>query len=69
MLVIGNSKVHYADKVVEVQKQALSFSNPHIPYKWEHLDNVRSGAYCIFNQHFFHQYGNLAQYEIFQPIL
>ena len=25
MLVVGNSKVHYADKVVEVQKQALSF--------------------------------------------
>ena len=53
MLVISNSKVHYADKVVEVQKQALSFSNPQIPYKWEHIDNIRSGAYCIFNQHFF----------------
>jgi len=31
MLVIGNSQVHYADQVVEVKKQALSFSNPHIP--------------------------------------
>jgi len=67
MLVVGNSKVHYADKVVEVKKQALSFSNPQIPYKWEHLDKVRSGAFCIFNQHFFHQFGNLNQYEIFQP--
>lgn len=67
MLVIGNSKVHYADKVVEVQKQALSFSNPQIPYKWEHLDNIRGGAFCIFNQHFFHQYGNFNQYEVFQP--
>jgi len=67
MLVVGNSKVHYADKVVEVKKQALSFSNPQIPYKWEHLDNIRSGAYCIFNQHFFHQYGNLNQYAVFQP--
>lgn len=67
MLVIGNSKVHYADKVVEVKKQALSFSNPHIPYKWEHLDNIREGAFCIFNQHFFHQYGNLNQYSVFQP--
>jgi hypothetical protein len=37
MPLIGNGKVHYADKVVEVKKQALSFSNPHIPYKWEHL--------------------------------
>lgn len=67
MLVVGNSQVHYADKVVEVKKQALSFSNPQIPYKWEHLDNIRSGAYCIFNQHFFHQYGNLHQYSVFQP--
>ena len=67
MLVIGNSKVHFADKVVEVQKQALSFSNPLIPYKWEHLDNVRDGCFCVFNQHFFHQYGNLNQYNVFQP--
>ena len=67
MLVIGNSKVHYADKVVEVKKQALSFTNPQIPYKWEHLDNVRSGSFCVFNQHFFHQYGNLNQYSVFQP--
>jgi AraC family transcriptional activator of pobA len=67
MLVIGNSNVHYADKVVEVKKHALSFSNPQIPYKWEHLDNIRSGSFCIFNQHFFHQYGNLNQYSVFQP--
>ncbi len=67
MLVMGNSKVHFADQVIEVQKQALSFSNPQIPYKWEHLDNVRSGFFCIFNQHFFHQYGNLNQYALFQP--
>jgi AraC-like DNA-binding protein len=66
MLVIGNSKVHYADKVVEVQKQALSFSNPQIPYKWEHTDNIRSGLFCIFDQHFFHEYGNLNQYSVFQ---
>jgi AraC-like DNA-binding protein len=67
MLVSGNSQVHFADKVVEVKKHALSFSNPQIPYKWEHLDNIRSGAFCIFNQHFFHQYGNLNQYSVFQP--
>lgn len=67
MLVVGNSKVHYADKVVEVNKQALSFSNPQIPYKWEHLDNIRTGSFCIFNQHFFHQFGDLNQYSVFQP--
>jgi len=67
MLVIGNGRVHYADKVIEVQKQALAFSNPQIPYKWEHTDNIRSGFFCIFNQHFFHQFGDINQYSVFQP--
>lgn len=67
MLVKGHSQVHFADKVVEIKKQALSFSNPQIPYKWEHLDKLREGIYCIFNQHFFHQFGQLNQYEVFQP--
>jgi AraC-like DNA-binding protein len=67
MLVKGNSKVHYADKIVEVQKQALSFSNPQIPYKWEHLDRIREGIYCIFDTHFFHQFGQFHHYEVFQP--
>jgi AraC-like DNA-binding protein len=67
MLVKGNSKVHYADQVIEVKKQALSFSNPLIPYKWEHLDNNRSGSFCIFDHHFFHQFSKLSQYAVFQP--
>ncbi|MCU0391847.1 MAG: helix-turn-helix transcriptional regulator [Thermoflexibacter sp.] len=67
MLIIGCSKVHYADRIVEVQKQALSFSNPQIPYKWEHLETVHEGFFCIFNQHFFHHFGNLSEYEVFQP--
>lgn len=66
MLVIGTGKVHYADKVVVVQKQALAFSNPQIPYKWEHTDSIRSGFFCIFNQHFFHQFGDINQYSVFQ---
>jgi AraC family transcriptional activator of pobA len=67
MLIRGNSRVHYADRVIEVQKQGLSFSNPQIPYRWEHLENHREGFYCIFNQQFFHQFGNLNQYDVFQP--
>lgn len=67
ILVKGNSQVHYADQVLEVKKQALSFSNPLIPYKWEHLDRVRDGIYCIFNQQFFTRFGQLNQYEVFQP--
>ena len=66
MLVKGNSSVFYADQVIEVKKQALSFSNPMIPYKWEHHEELK-GQYCIFNQHFMSHFGNIMQYEIFQP--
>lgn len=67
MLVRGQSEVHYADRTIEIKKQALAFSNPQIPYKWEHLDKIREGVYCIFNQQLFHQHGQLNQYEVFQP--
>jgi AraC-like DNA-binding protein len=67
MFVKGHSDVHFADQVVAIKKQALSFSNPQIPYKWEHLDTIREGVYCIFDQQLFHQFGQLNQYEIFQP--
>lgn len=67
MLVKGNSHVHYADKVIKIKKQALAFSNPQIPYKWEHLDRIREGVYCIFNASFFHQFAQFHEYEVFQP--
>ena len=67
MLVMGKGTVHYADRIVEVQQQALSFSNPMIPYKWEHTDQIQGGYFCVFNRHFFHQYANLEQYSVFQP--
>ena len=66
-LTIGSGKVHFADKIYEVTKQAITFSNPQIPYKWEHTDNIASGFFCIFTQDFFHQFGNLNQYSVYQP--
>ncbi len=67
LLVIGDIGYQYADKVVKVQKHALVFSNPQIPYKCEHLERIKGGFYCIFNHHFFHSFGNLNQYTVFQP--
>lgn len=63
----GSSRIHYADKVFAFEKQALVFSNPFIPYKWEHIEGEVSGFYVIFNANFFNQFGNLLQYEVFQP--
>lgn len=67
MLLKGNSHVYFADKVYAIKKQALAFSNPLIPYKWEQLDKMYDGVYCIFNTQFFHQFSQFGEYEIFQP--
>lgn len=67
MLVIGNINMNYADQVISVKRQALFFSNPQIPYNCENLERIEDGFYCIFNQHFFHQFGDLNQYSVFQP--
>jgi AraC family transcriptional activator of pobA len=67
MLVVGDINMNYADRVVSVKKQAMFFSNPQIPYSCENLERIESGFYCIFNQHFFHKFGELNQYSVFQP--
>lgn len=67
MLVVGDINMNYADRVISVQKQALFFSNPQIPYSCENLERIETGFYCIFNQHFFHKFGDLNQYSVFQP--
>jgi AraC family transcriptional regulator, transcriptional activator of pobA len=67
MFVEGDIDMAYADQVVKVQKQALFFSNPHIPYKCDNLERIKEGTYCIFNQNFFHKFGDLSQYSLFQP--
>lgn len=66
-LIIGTSKVHYADKVIEVKKQAVVFSNPQIPYSWERIDTISGGFFCVFRLDFFPEYSNLNQYAVFQP--
>lgn len=66
-LAIGHGRVHFADKLVEVQKQALTFSNPMIPYKWEDTEQITGGYFCIFTKQFFHEFGSLERYSVYQP--
>lgn len=65
--IIGENRIHYADKVIEIPEKAIVFSNPFIPYQWEHIESEQHGYYCIFNQNFFHKFGNLSLYEVYQP--
>lgn len=66
-LIIGKNRVHYADKVVETEQQALLFANPKVPYNWEQLDEKQSGFFCIFTEAFFNSFGNLKEYPVFKP--
>jgi AraC-like DNA-binding protein len=67
MLVKGSYRVHFADGTVEVKKQALVFSSPQIPYNCEFTNENLIGFFCVFTPAFFDNYGNLNDYEIFQP--
>jgi AraC-like DNA-binding protein len=66
-LIIGKNQVHYADKTIEINKQALFFANPQIPYNWEYLQEEQSGFFCIFTEDFFNHFGNIKDYPVFKP--
>lgn len=44
--------LHYADKVIHVKGNALSFANPMIPYSWEGTSETHSGYFCMFTEAF-----------------
>jgi AraC family transcriptional regulator, transcriptional activator of pobA len=51
-LIRGRNRAEYADKVIEIEKNALLFATPRIPYHWLPLDNDQWGNFCIFSQDF-----------------
>lgn len=51
-LIRGRSTAEYADKVIEVEKNALLFASPKVPYHWLPKDANLSGNFCIFTDTF-----------------
>jgi len=51
-LIIGTGKIFYADKWVQIDKPALMFANPVVPYAWEAESTEQSGWYCLFTEAF-----------------
>ncbi|MGN7820803.1 helix-turn-helix domain-containing protein [Chitinophaga sp. 22536] len=62
----GKSEVQFADKTIQIKKQALLFLNPQIPCSGDQ-SQVNNSFCIVFNQHFFHRYGNLYEYPVYQP--
>ena len=51
-LIIGRNRAEYADKVIDIQQNALLFATPQIPYHYVPQDANQSGHFCVFTPEF-----------------
>jgi AraC family transcriptional activator of pobA len=51
-LISGRNRAEYADKVIDIEKNALLFATPKIPYHWLPQDDNQFGYFCIFTDDF-----------------
>ncbi|QEC42546.1 helix-turn-helix domain-containing protein [Pseudobacter ginsenosidimutans] len=65
-LVIGQGVLHYADKSILIDKDALLFSNPNIPYSWEALSEKQCGFFTLFTQDFISRTDSLQDSTLFR---
>ena len=51
-LQFGTSRLEYADKGIFIDKPALLFTNPLIPYSWEPVSEEQKGYFVLFTEEF-----------------
>lgn len=69
-LIRGRNRAEYADKVIQIKKNALLFATPRVPYHWIPEDPDQSGSFCVFTEDFFikdKSHTTLENLPIFQP--
>jgi len=69
-VISGRNKAEYADKEIDIEKNALLFATPKIPYHWVPQDDNQFGYFCIFTHDFLIQNKSgvvLDELPIFQP--
>ncbi|MDB4919014.1 AraC family transcriptional regulator [Mucilaginibacter sp.] len=69
-VISGRNKAEYADKEINIEKNALLFATPKIPYNWVPQDDNQFGYFCIFTHDFLIQNKSgvvLDELPIFQP--
>jgi AraC-like DNA-binding protein len=54
-LIIGKNRAEYADKVIDIEHNALLFATPLIPYHYVPQDINQSGHFCVFTPEFIHK--------------
>ena len=53
-LIRGRNRAEYADKIIDIEKNALLFATPKVPYHYRPLDDDQNGYFCIFTEEFLH---------------
>jgi AraC family transcriptional activator of pobA len=69
-LISGRNRAEYADKVIDIEKNALLFATPKVPYHWLPQDMNQGGYFCVFTDEFLVQTKSgvvLDELPIFQP--
>lgn len=51
-LIRGKNRAEYADKIIDIKKNALLFAMPKIPYHYVPQDTQQSGDFCVFTSEF-----------------
>ncbi|MFT3682889.1 MAG: helix-turn-helix transcriptional regulator [Ferruginibacter sp.] len=51
-LINGRNKAAWADREVTIEKYALLFASPKIPYHYQPLDREQQGHFCVFTKDF-----------------
>lgn len=51
-LIRGKNRVEFADKVIEIRKNALLFASPKVPYHYLPQDEHQAGSFCVFTDDF-----------------
>jgi len=69
-LIRGRNRAEYADKVINIEDNALLFATPRVPYHWVPQDANQSGSFCVFTDEFLVRNKSgvvLDELPIFQP--
>lgn len=69
-LINEGGTIHYANKSIQLDGPALSFSNPMVPYAWEPASGCPTGYFCIFTEEFIQQHDKnhlLADAPMYKP--
>ncbi|SEW39466.1 Helix-turn-helix domain-containing protein [Chitinophaga sp. YR573] len=65
-LIRGKNRAEYADKVINIEENALLFATPKIPYRWVPQNIDQQGFFCIFTPDFLSK-NILDDLPIFRP--